>query len=223
MDVNKELDKLCLKHFQDRAYVADGIFYQSSAKSWNDIHPKVLFVLKQPNSDELLGEDYREYDFDTCIGEQVWRELLCRLYGIMNTTQSAFPDYAEATDTEVLKDTFARYPLAVINIMKDIGSGITSTAKLKKYAAENADFLKAQFDILQPDIVVCCGSGVFDIVNQTITPSIESSGNWLKYNAARDIIFFDTYHPGKPNAGEILREAYEKPLEEYSAFIRNRK
>lgn len=26
MDINKELDKLCIEHFQDRAYVADGIF-----------------------------------------------------------------------------------------------------------------------------------------------------------------------------------------------------
>lgn len=30
MDINKELDKLCIEHFQDRAYVADGIFYGSS-------------------------------------------------------------------------------------------------------------------------------------------------------------------------------------------------
>lgn len=90
---NKELDKICMKHFQGRPYVADGIFYSSPTELWNYIHPKVLFVLKQPNSDELLGEDYREYDFETCIREQVWRELLKRLYGIMNTTQSAVPDY----------------------------------------------------------------------------------------------------------------------------------
>ena len=52
---NKELDKICMKHFQGRPYVADGIFYSSPTELWNYIHPKVLFVLKQPNSDELLG------------------------------------------------------------------------------------------------------------------------------------------------------------------------
>ena len=60
MDINKELDKLCLEHFKEKAYVADGIFYSSDVNSWNDINPKVLFILKQPNSDDLLGEDYRE-------------------------------------------------------------------------------------------------------------------------------------------------------------------
>lgn len=69
MDINEKLDKLCLKHFQDRAYVADGIFYGSAVENWEKIYPKVLFILKQPNSDELLGEDYREYDFGTCIEE----------------------------------------------------------------------------------------------------------------------------------------------------------
>lgn len=220
---NKELDKICMKHFQGRPYVADGIFYSSPTELWNYIHPKVLFVLKQPNSDELLGEDYREYDFETCIREQVWRELLKRLYGIMNTIQSAVPDYTKITERKVLKETFTHYPFAVINIIKDIGAGITSTAELKKYAIENTHFLKEQLDILHPDIIVCCGNGVFDIVNQSITPPIESSGNWLKYNAARNIIFFDTYHPGKPNANNILKEAYEKPLREYSNHLKNKK
>lgn len=33
MDINEKLDKLCLKHFQDRAYVADGIFYGSAVEN----------------------------------------------------------------------------------------------------------------------------------------------------------------------------------------------
>ena len=41
--------------------MADGIFYGSAVENWEKIYPKVLFILKQPNSDELLGEDYREY------------------------------------------------------------------------------------------------------------------------------------------------------------------
>lgn len=221
MNINEELDKLCMAHFQDRAYVADGIFYNSNSNSWTDMHPKVLFVLKQPNSDELLGEDYREYDFDTCVDEQVWRELIGRMYGIMNTTEWEIPDYNEAININTLKETFTHYPFAVINIIKDIGAGTTSTGYLKKYAIENIDFLKAQLDILKPDIIVCCGNGVFDIINQAVIPSMESDGNWLKYNNKRNIIFFDTYHPGKPNAFNVLKEAYERPLEEYSKFKRN--
>lgn len=220
MDINKKLDKLCLEHFQDKAYVADGIFYGSAVKSWADTCPKVLFVLKQPNSDELLGEDYREYDFETCIGEQVWRELLSRLYGIMNATEHGFPSYEEAVETNALEKAFTQYPFAVINVIKDIGAGTTSTNYLKRYANENIDFLDAQLNLLQPHLVVCCGSGVFDIVNRAVSPSVESSGNWLKYNKNRNIVFFDTYHPGKPNTCRKLKEAYEQPLKEYCIFLK---
>lgn len=219
MDINEKLDKLCLKHFQDRAYVADGIFYGSAVENWEKIYPKVLFILKQPNSDELLGEDYREYDFGTCIEEQVWRELLSRLYGIMNAMKEGFPSYEEAVGADALKEAFTKYPFAVINVTKDIGAGTTSTGHLKRYANENLDFLKAQLDLLQPNLIVCCGSGVFDIVNRAVSPSIGSSGNWLKYNKDRKIVFFDTYHPGKPNTWRKLKEAYEQPLKEYCHFL----
>ncbi|MBS5551844.1 MAG: hypothetical protein KHX53_07335 [Bacteroides sp.] len=220
MDINAKLDKLCLQYFQDKAYVADGIFYGSAVETWEDVYPKVLFVLKQPNSDELLGEDYRKYDFKTCIGEQVWRELLSRLYGIMNTTEEGFPSYEEAVKTDALKEAFTQYPFTVINVIKDIGAGTTSTGYLKRYAHENIDFLEAQLDLLQPNLIVCCGSGVFDIVNQAVSPSIESSGNWLKYNKDKKVVFFDTYHPGKPNTWRTLKEAYEQPLKEYCSFFK---
>lgn len=220
MDINAKLDKLCLQYFQDKAYVADGIFYGSAVETWEDVYPKVLFVLKQPNSDELLGEDYREYDFKTCIGEQVWRELLSRLYGIMNTTEEGFPSYEEAVKTDALKEAFTQYPFTVINVIKDIGAGTTSTGYLKRYAHENIYFLEAQLDLLQPNLIVCCGSGVFDIVNQAVSPSIESSGNWLKYNKDKKVVFFDTYHPGKPNTWRTLKEAYEQPLKEYCSFFK---
>lgn len=222
MNANEQFEKLCMEHFKNRAYVADGIFFESNADAWNNIHPKVLFVLKQPNSDDLLEEDYREYDFDTCVGEQVWRELLGRLYGIMHTDESGFPKYDKATEIRSLKEAFCQYPFAVINIIKDIGNGTTPTADLKKYALQNLEFFQKQLELLQPDIIVCCGSGVFDIVNLAIQPSILSNGNWLKYNSDRNIIFFDTYHPGKPNSRKVLQEAYDKPLEEYHMFLKKK-
>lgn len=222
MNINMQLDKLCMEHFGDQAYVADGIFLGSNADAWNNIHPKVLFVLKQPNSDDLLGEDYREYDFDTCIEEQVWRELLSRLYGIMHTDESGFPEYEKAIAPATLKEAFTQYPFSVINIIKDVGNGTTATGTLKKYALQHLEFLQKQLDLLLPDIIVCCGNGVFDMVNQAIQPSIPSNGNWLKYNLERNIIFFDTYHPGRPNSGKVLQEAYEKPLEEYHTFLRKK-
>lgn len=222
MNVNEQLEKLCMEHFKNQAYVADGIFFESNADAWNNIHPKVLFVLKQPNSDDLSGEDYREYDFDTCVGEQVRRELLGRLYGIMHTDESGFPKYDKATEIKSLKEAFCQYPFAVINIIKDIGNGTTPTADLKKYALQNLEFLQKQQELLRPDIIVCCGSGVFDIVNMAIQPAIPSNGNWLKYNSDRNITFFDTYHPGKPNSRKVLQEAYNKPLEEYYMFFQEK-
>ena len=39
---NKELDKICMKHFQGRPYVADGIFYSSPTELWNYIGSVVI-------------------------------------------------------------------------------------------------------------------------------------------------------------------------------------
>ena len=64
--VNEALDELYADYF-DSAYVEDGIFYNSAEEDWDDEHLKVLFVLKQPSNSDLLGEDYRSYDFDTLM------------------------------------------------------------------------------------------------------------------------------------------------------------
>lgn len=220
MKINEILNKLCEEHYGTQPYVADGIFFHSNVDGWEDEKNRVLFVLKQPNSDDLLGEDYREYDIDTLMTNQVWQQLLTRLYGIHNTTASYYPSYEEACSDTLRRETFARYPFAAININKENGAGTTSTADMNRYAKENLAFISQQIAILQPRYVICCGVGVFDIMNAAITPSIESSGNWLKYNPNRDIIFFDTYHPGKPMAGDRLKEAYEMPLKELEKLLK---
>ena len=61
MKSNQLLDKLCQEYFGTTPYVADGIFYGSAEGRWEeDATARILFVMKQPNSNDLLGEDYRE-------------------------------------------------------------------------------------------------------------------------------------------------------------------
>lgn len=222
MKENQILDKLCKRHFGNTPYVADGIMYGSACSEWGVAHPRVLFVMKQPNSNELLGEDYREYGLDTLLGNQNWEQLLARLYGIVHTTTIGYPSYEEATKQSNLIETFRTQPFAYINLNKEEGSGTTNTSALTHYAREHADFIRQQIDTLRPHIIVCCGVGVFDAVNAVMQPSVPSSGNWTKYNKTLDILYFDTYHPGKPMAGQRLVEAYEMPLKEYCEFLKTK-
>ena len=215
MDYNQQLDKLCAAHFGQLPYVADGIMCHSAENLWKTTPRRVLFVMKQPNSNDLLGEDYRDYELDTLLGNQNWEQLLARLYGIVHTTADGYPSYELATRKESLIEAFTTQPFAYININKDDGSGTTDTSALKAYARENANFIRQQIEVLHPHIIVCCGTGVFDAVNAVMTPSTASSGNWTKYNQTLNILYFDTYHPGRPMAGQRLVEAYEMPLKEY--------
>lgn len=221
MTTNQQLDKLCQEHFGNTPYVADGIFYGSAESKWgiNNL-TRVLFVMKQPNSNDLLGEDYREYGLDTMLGNQNWEQLLARLYGIVHTTAKGYPSYEEATRQEAMIEVFNTHPFAIMNINKQEGSGTTETNSLKTYAKDHSVFIRKQIEILIPKIIVCCGVGVFDAINGIITPSAPSSGNWTKYNETFDILYFDTYHPGKPMAGQRLIEAYEMPLKEYSERLK---
>lgn len=216
---NEALDELCADYF-DSAYVEDGIFYNSAEEDWDDEHLKVLFVLKQPSSSELLGEDYRSYDFDTLMENIVWQELLTRLYGIMNTDEYGYPDYEEASDWDNMRETFYNYPFAVINIIKDECSPTTSSSYLKRYARNNEEFLTNQLNILRPDIIVCCGHNVFDIVNSAYS-SIESDNNYLKYDSDLNVIYFDTCHPCQRGGYTALENAYDCMLSEYSDFLEN--
>lgn len=219
--VNEELDKLCMAHFGNKPYVADGIFRHSADTQWAKAHPRVLFVLKQPNSNDLLGEDYRDYTINDMLGNQNWEQLLARLYGIMHATKTGFPSYEEATRPEMIRQTFRDYPFAMINIIKDDGSGTTDTNTLFDYTAHHADFIRSQINILRPDLIVCCGRGVYGSLNPILTPSIPASNAWVKVNEALGITFFDTWHPGKPNTTKKLKEAYEEPLKEYIELVRD--
>ena len=216
MTTNQLLDKLCQEYFGTIPYVADGIFYGSAEKRWEeDAMSRVLFVMKQPNSNDLLGEDYREYGLDTMLGNQNWEQLLARLYGIVHTTAGGYPTYEDAIRQEHLIEIFSTHPFAVININKQDGSGTTDTRSLKAYARSHADFIRKQIQLLRPRVIVCCGSGVFDAVNAAMGETAPQTGNWTKYDDTLNILYFDTYHPGRPMAGQRLVDAYEMPLREY--------
>lgn len=216
MTTNQLLDKLCQEYFGTTPYVADGIFYGSAERRWEeDPAARILFVMKQPNSNDLLGEDYRGYGLDTMLGNQNWEQLLARLYGIVHTTASGYPAYDEAIRQEHLIEIFSSQPFAVININKQDGSGTTNTNSLKAYARSHADFIRKQILLLRPRIIVCCGSGVFDAVNAAMGETAPQTGNWTKYDDTLNILYFDTYHPGRPMAGQRLVDAYEMPLREY--------
>ena len=217
---NQLLDNLCQEYFGTTPYVADGIIYGSAVSRWQTANPRVLFVMKQPNSNDLLGEDYRNYDLNTMLGNQNWEQLLARLYGIMHTTANSYPSYEEATQKEHIIQTFHTEPLAFININKQDGSGTTNTRSLKAYAQNHSAFIRKQIEILHPHIIVCCGTGVFDAINDIMVPSAPSSGDWTKHNKDLGLLYFDTYHPGRPMSGQRLVEAYEMPLKEYSKRLK---
>ena len=206
MTRNQHLDKLCQEYFGATPYVADGIFYHSAEQRWEkDVLSRVLFIMKQPNSNDLLGEDYRKYGLDTMLGNQNWEQLLARLYGIVHTTANGYPTYETANLQDNLVETFNTFPFAVININKQEGSGTTNTQNLKVYAYDNANFIRKQIDLLCPNIIVCCGSGVFDAINAAMGNTAPQSGNWTKYDNMHGILYFDTYHPGRPMSGQRLK------------------
>ena len=221
MSENLQLDKLCQNYFGNTAYVADGIFHGTAEKRWREVNPRVLFVMKQPNSNDLLGEDYRAYGLDTMLGNQNWEQLLARLYGITHATAEGYPSYEEAIRRENLVNIYHTQPFAVLNIIKEEGRGTTDRNALRRYVDRNKEFIRRQIDILRPHVIVCCGAGVFDAVNSVMLPSVASSGNWVKQNMALGLCYFDTYHPGKPMAGDRLSEAYEKPLIEYVKTLKS--
>lgn len=167
-------------------FIKDGIIneqlYQNSI-------PKVLFITKEPNDPAQQAWDFREwwlenlkYKFSYRIAE--WS------YGIQNN----FPEYDNIWKGNK-RTQLAIQKIALMNIKKSGGCGISECSMMIKHAEINRSFLQRQIDIICPDIIILGTS--WNGLRDTIFPDVNWSGSGYdvligRYNHSKII---DFYHP----------------------------
>lgn len=164
---------------------------------WTDAKRKILFLMKDPNSNP--GEDYREWPW-RAITNKFFKVIFNWLQGLSEITSNYIPLLENDSYLAPANQVILKYPLAIVNVKKISGSASVLNDTLYDYAKRDASFLKRQVrDILQPNIVVCGGGSdsVLDIAQQYIYPNLEfkSINSWCYLSEEKDLLLINSWHP----------------------------
>ena len=124
--------------------------------------PKLLFVLKEVNDENGGGWDLREYLRENGGRGQTWNGVSQWAKGI-----AALPSEAPWETLKSLDETKrieALRPIAAMNLKKSPGGSRTNRRDLASVARADRDLLIEQFHLYSPDLVICCGDVVGDLM-----------------------------------------------------------
>jgi hypothetical protein len=149
--------------------VTDGVVDEVS---WAASRPKVLFLLKEVNSDGKGNWDLREQIIRTGIRSETWDNVTRWTIGIRSPEAAirwdALPKINERLRVQTLNS------IAVMNLKKSPGSHTTVPGELKRAAASDRKFIERQFFLYEADIVICCGKSVADAIHPIVSCNPEN-------------------------------------------------
>ena len=139
-------------------FIYDGIVNETL---WKNAKPKICFFLKEA----YLKENTETADLCKWFNEndlwRMWWVVSDWIYGIENTTTTAIPAFdEEKLDKTELANKRIR-STAVINIKKSNGETNSKHEDLLAFAKDDREFIKKQFEQINPEIIVCGNTGYY--------------------------------------------------------------
>lgn len=182
--------------------VTDGVVDEDQYKS---TEKRILFVLKEVNDPGGGGWDLRKLIHD---GErwQTWNNITRWVEGIRALPGDLEWSSLEAIDQPRRQETLAS--IAAMNLKKSPGGHTAVSAELGEAAEVDRDRLRQQFDLYQPNLVICCGSETSDLFHSTMDfENVDwkrtSRGIWYHAPVCRQIII-EYAHPEARCANSLL-------------------
>ena len=149
--INKLMDDWKNTHLSKgrKCFISDGIVdkdcYENSSS-------KICFFLKEAYSKES-DEDWSLTEWlNNGAMTRMWGNVAEWTYGITNTTQTVIkpkPSLTKEEKSQIIRN------ISIVNVKKSNGFVQSNYEDLLKYANEDADFLRKELEILNPDIIVC--------------------------------------------------------------------
>jgi len=134
-------------------FVRDGVV---SEKDYLESNPKIAFILKEVNDPDGGGWDLREFIAEGAR-PQTWDNIARWVHGIRN--RRSIPNwsfYSQITNEfriEILRS------ICAINLKKSPWTHTTDHASLKAVANEDGVYIQRQYEIYNPDLTICGGTG----------------------------------------------------------------
>ncbi len=151
-----------------KGFVADGVVDE---ESYLNSSPKIMFVLKEVNDPDGGNWDLREFLRDGAKlrkrdSSPTFDNITRWIVGIQSTEREINWEEIERVTNNQRK----RYlrSICAINLKKLPGGHTTDNDALSQIVKEDKDFIYKQFEIYHPDLVICCGSIVSELLHKVV-------------------------------------------------------
>lgn len=223
MTKTKELNKL-FREWQDEfefgIFCKDGIVDE---ENYGKGIPGVVFLLKDANVRIQEEADVCRNLLDTANGEQpfgkMWK-VICMWTKILENPALRYSECCiNGTDID---DSIKEYlkKIAVVNVCKEHGNGVNEHEEIDAKVAGAVewyyDYTKKELDIIDPELVICCGTYPFIKKAYSVCDKTLPSG--ARYFIKDSKIFLEMCHPANRLRYSMLF-AYFKEV--YSDFDLN--
>ena len=235
-----------LKKKQSKFKIKDGILFRGTIKGgkgdfstnrgkgeaaeiWEKSPRRYLYITKELTEKQRGWNDIRNEDGLNKNGYDItgrfYKNYMYNLYGMESTVlKNRFVKWENLSHEESVDFFQNKAALARINCGKDYGQTSTNYKRLKELVEVNGDLLKKQIQLLDADIIVCCGSDtiMLDLVRDTY-PNADWKWNnklhrGIHYSEKIKKIVVHSYHPSY--FGISPKDFYEDTIKPFSAFIK---
>ena len=232
-----------LKKNQSKFKIKDGILFRgtiecgegdyssdrdtgNTAEIWEKSPRRYLYITKeltmgQEGWDDIRNEDGLNKNSDDITG-RFYQNYMYHLYGMESAISEGHFVTWEELSHEYSREFFQnKAALARINCGKDYGDTSTSNKRLKELVEKNGDLLKEQIQLLDADIIVCCGSD--DIILKLVYDTYPDA-DWkyyrggIHYSDKIKKIIVHSYHMSYYGIGP--KDFYEDTIKPFADFIK---
>lgn len=185
-------------------FVKDGAV---DAQAYWASNPRLLFILKEVNATNRGGWDLREFVRDGGR-TQTWNNITRWTEGIRLAYNHPQADMHWTQLARISEDRRRKTlrSIAAMNLKKSPGSHTSNTHELHQVAQQDRAFLREQFDLYKPDVVVCCGSSVALEASKILKiPKWQQSSRGVEYAIYNsECTVFSYCHPEARVADQLL-------------------
>lgn len=206
--INQQLEKF-KNAIEPHKFVYDGIV---SIDDYLKAPIKILWILKEPNSDENSLTDFREHIKTLRQENNIWdgwaptfNPISYSVYGILNNKLMKDIPCINGNAEEILKEMKS---IAFINVKKFAGGSVAKNNVIDEFYQSYKELLHEQIKLINPDVLIF--GNTFDFFDKNFFLSFgmeekikkEMSISVYKYGAK---LFISTYHP---NQRKIIHDTY---------------
>jgi len=180
---------------RNNGFIKDGIVDNKQWGAGNN--KKILFVLKEAYG-ENTDWDMTEWLRDKQPTLPIWKRIAKWTYGLQNTDKNMICPYVRELPDEQRRKALEQ--IAVINLKKSDGRSASNYSEITAYARADCRELMREFELIDPDIIVC-GSTFHTLITevfgmQPVRRSELCDNYFYRLEAAgKRRLFIDYYHP----------------------------